>query len=327
MTKGTCYAPDCTRGADHVGLCGAHYQQKAKGKPFTPPRERTIATQCKLDGCNRPTKTRGLCNAHYQQELRGVPFSKPREATPRGVCRVLDCEEPHSAQGYCQLHYRRVKRTGSPNEGRHGTLVLCSVDGCQKASRSRGMCDMHFKREWRGEMAHEVTCAHCGETKPAKLPNLTYCSRSCASKGNHAKGNRRVRATPLSAAYRAQDWAGVIAEIRGRSTIDSDGCWVWSGGINEFGYAIGSVAGKNKAMHRVSLEARLGYPLGGIQAHHVCANRACVNPDHLQPAHQRDNVAEMQIRISLECRIEQLEAELRRVDPGNILISGYAGGA
>lgn len=46
-----------------------------------------------------------------------------------------------------------------------------------------------------------------------------------------------------------------------------------------------------------------------------------MNPDHLQPAHQVDNIVEMKIRSSLTARIEQLESELRKLDPENPLLA------
>ena len=66
---------------------------------------------------------------------------------------------------------------------------------------------------------------------------------------------------------------------------------------------------------------RLGRELGVDQAHHTCANRACVNPDHVQAVSQRENVAEMKQRNVYLARIAELESELRRLDPLNDLLA------
>lgn len=60
-------------------------------------------------------------------------------------------------------------------------------------------------------------------------------------------------------------------------------------------------------MHRVMLESKHQAPLGDQAAHHICANTACVNPDHLQPVTFRDNTAEMLSRRAYAARIEELE--------------------
>jgi hypothetical protein len=68
------------------------------------------------------------------------------------------------------------------------------------------------------------------------------------------------------------------------------------------------------------LECKHQLSLGSHQAHHTCAERACVNPDHLQPVTQRENVAEMLTRKSYVKRIEELEARLRQLSPDDPLL-------
>lgn len=278
---------------------------------------------CTFSECDRKHYARGLCGGHYQQQVAGKDLKPLRVIDPNRVCEAEGCEDKPSTKGYCGMHYRRFKRTGSPERGKYGKLKICSVESCQRASRSRGMCDMHFKRELRGELRYEVTCAQCGRTKRTKLPNQVYCSYSCASKGTYqrTKGSRKLRSTPLADACRSGDAAAILAAIKAKTTLNDNGCWVWAGRLNDQGYASASIMGGYKAIHRLSLEAQLGCSLGKIQAHHKCAVRACVNPDHLQPAHQVDNIVEMKIRSSLTARIEQLESELRRLDPENPLLA------
>ncbi|MDN5919384.1 MAG: HNH endonuclease [Pseudonocardia sp.] len=48
----------------------------------------------------------------------------------------------------------------------------------------------------------------------------------------------------------------------------------------------------------------------GQYVHHRCANRMCVNPDHLQLTTARENTAEMLRRRYYEARIAALEAEV-----------------
>ncbi len=70
----------------------------------------------------------------------------------------------------------------------------------------------------------------------------------------------------------------------------TDGCWKWIGSTNGRGYGQMSVRNRPKAAHRVSYELHKG-PIGkGYQIDHLCRNRGCVNPEHLEAVSQRDNV-------------------------------------
>jgi hypothetical protein len=68
-------------------------------------------------------------------------------------------------------------------------------------------------------------------------------------------------------------------------------CVEWRGAVTSAGY--GSVAdGKGSSLlaHRVAYEQVFGPIPAGMTLDHLCRNRRCVNPDHLEPVTNRENI-------------------------------------
>lgn len=70
----------------------------------------------------------------------------------------------------------------------------------------------------------------------------------------------------------------------------TDTCWEWLAHCNSEGYAKIRWEGKWVGAHRVSLVlAGVAIP-PGYDVDHLCRNRGCVNPDHLEPVTHQENV-------------------------------------
>lgn len=74
--------------------------------------------------------------------------------------------------------------------------------------------------------------------------------------------------------------------------IDPDtGCWIWTGGLDTRGYGHFKINGRMVLAHRWTYEQFHGTIPPGMDLHHTCENRRCVNPNHLVPltrkAHRR----------------------------------------
>lgn len=71
--------------------------------------------------------------------------------------------------------------------------------------------------------------------------------------------------------------------------VDADGCWEWQGWIDAKGYGHVWAAGTMNPAHRVAYEVFVGPIPAGLQIDHLCRNRRCVRPDHLEPVTAWEN--------------------------------------
>lgn len=69
-------------------------------------------------------------------------------------------------------------------------------------------------------------------------------------------------------------------------------CWLWTASLNRgYGQMASGVPGNGPILaHRFAYEMLRGPIPPGRQIDHLCRNRACVNPDHLQPVTQQMNM-------------------------------------
>jgi hypothetical protein len=76
-----------------------------------------------------------------------------------------------------------------------------------------------------------------------------------------------------------------ILEPRFWEKVDkgSGDCWTWTGAKNQNGYGLfGLGDGRIGKAHRFSYELLVGKIPAGLVIDHLCKNRACVNPAHLE---------------------------------------------
>lgn len=80
-------------------------------------------------------------------------------------------------------------------------------------------------------------------------------------------------------------------ETRFWSKVDKSGsCWLWTGSKTSWEYGQHTVDGKNWRVHRLAYILTKGEIPKGLHLDHLCRVRHCVNPDHLEPVTNKQNV-------------------------------------
>ena len=71
---------------------------------------------------------------------------------------------------------------------------------------------------------------------------------------------------------------------------ESGTCWVWLGERTREGYGRFAIRSRNRSAHRWFYERRFGSLPDGLELDHLCRNKSCVNPMHLEPVTHSENV-------------------------------------
>lgn len=85
-------------------------------------------------------------------------------------------------------------------------------------------------------------------------------------------------------------WAKTVEEYFWGYVEKSDRCWLWRGPVTEFGYGDLRFPGARERAHRFSATLHGVELIDGLVLDHLCRERLCVNPAHLEQVTIAENV-------------------------------------
>lgn len=135
--------------------------------------------------------------------------------------------------------------------------------------------------------------------KPEDVPEelCGLCSCGCGEPAPIARWTDRregwVKGQPKRFIQGHAVAAPLAERIKALSTITETGCWEWQANMSNSGYGqLRVTRPKRRTLlaHRASYEAFIGPIPDGLQIDHLCRNKRCCNPEHLEPVTHAENM-------------------------------------
>lgn len=98
-----------------------------------------------------------------------------------------------------------------------------------------------------------------------------------------------------------------------RVQVQPCGCWSYQNSVRDK-YSNCYYDGTSWKAHRLSYHLHNQEDIEGIPIHHKCANKWCVNPNHLEKASAAENTLEMMARKAYESEITMLKDRITELE-------------
>ena len=127
-----------------------------------------------------------------------------------------------------------------------------------------------------------MTCSHQG------------CDARVMARGLCSKHYQRAQSRgelPNSWSRRQRQGRPFHEKLEHGKRVSDDGCWEWAGALSDHGYGrMPASRGRYVSVHRESYKIHCGEIPNGLDVDHLCRNRKCFNPDHLELVTRKENV-------------------------------------
>lgn len=169
-------------------------------------------------------------------------------------------------------------------------MIKCSFESCENIVYCKGLCSAHYTQNRRGGPLKPIVI----RSDSTKLPCTV----------NNCKNNQKAKGL-CSAHWYQNHYIGKLSTPRNQVKImdrimdqveKTDYCWNWTGrkaGKKENSYGQIYYNGRQQMVHRIVYEEIFGTLNAEDTVDHLCRNKFCINPDHLESVPLRENVKRM----------------------------------
>lgn len=172
---------------------------------------------------------------------------------------------------------------------------ICSFNDCKNTLYAKSLCTGHYSQLKRGQELHPIV------VKGNSITKLPCSFAGCV--------NNQLAKKLCGAHWRQQSLGKELTVLSNQIPIldrlyktitKTEYCWEWTGRVSgKNGYPQISLSGRQVMAHRVIFEELIRPLIPGETIDHLCRNRVCVNPEHLEAIPLRDNVKRMHAYRSL----------------------------
>lgn len=133
-------------------------------------------------------------------------------------------------------------------------------------------------------------CLDCGTDICHRGPRALRCE-ACSPVHGRQRERSYYRPRPKAQAGQRSQRRGPKVDPFTRYVVTNTECWEWAGLLTSNGYGLwpDKSYGTRRA-HRIFYTTFVGPIPDGLVIDHLCRNRMCVNPEHLEPVTARENV-------------------------------------
>ena len=121
-------------------------------------------------------------------------------------------------------------------------------------------------------------------------------------------------------AFAPKSW-GILERLSASSAFNEAGCRVWARHINNLGYGRIRNNGRMEGAHRAAYEAFVGPVPKHLVIDHLCRNRACINPLHMEVVTHAVNIARG-VSVSARYRVRTACVNGHEFTPENTRMKG-----